>query len=81
MNGIFHYEPIFGPEKLASIQTNDARKFQACLEHGIELCLIDVSKMTNFKEVKAMRFLEIIREVVSLKMASPLGVEPRRRAS
>jgi hypothetical protein len=32
LNGVFHYEPIYGPEKLASIQTNDERKFQACVE-------------------------------------------------
>jgi hypothetical protein len=37
LNGIFHYEPIYGPEKLASMQNNDARKAQACLERSIEL--------------------------------------------
>ena len=27
LNGIFHYEPIFGDKKLQSTQTNDKRKF------------------------------------------------------
>lgn len=36
LNGIFHYEPIFGKDKLTQINNNDQRKFQACLENGIE---------------------------------------------
>jgi hypothetical protein len=40
LNGIFHYEPIYGESKLEKIQNNDNRKFQACLEQGIELCII-----------------------------------------
>ncbi len=32
LNGIFHYEPIFGPEKLSQTQNNDNRKFQAYLK-------------------------------------------------
>ena len=43
LNGIFHYEPIYGQEKLSSIQNNDDRKFQACLERGIEMVIIDTS--------------------------------------
>lgn len=68
LNGIFHYEPIFGQDKLSSIKNNDQRKFQACLEKNIELCIIDVSKMTNFKESKAVIFLEIITNIINLKI-------------
>jgi hypothetical protein len=64
LNGIFHYEPIYGPKTLANVQNNDQRKFQACLEQGIELCLIDVSRMVNFKEQGAAKFLEIIRGLI-----------------
>lgn len=64
LNGIFHYEPIYGPNKLASIKTNDHRKMLACAEHGIELCIIDVSGLTYFKECKAIKFLTIIRNIV-----------------
>jgi hypothetical protein len=69
LNGIFHYEPIYGPEKLASIQTNDTRKTQACFEKGIELCLIDVSSMENFKEHRAQKFLDIIKNIIDLKLS------------
>ncbi len=69
LNGIFHYEPIFGPEKLTSIQNNDMRKSQACLEQGIELCLIDVSSLSYFKEQKAVKFLTIIQNIINLKLS------------
>jgi hypothetical protein len=73
LNGVFHYEPIYGPEKLASIQTNDERKFQACVERGIELCIIDVSRMKNFKIKRALEFLGIIQNVIEVRTP---GVEP-----
>lgn len=64
LNGIFHYEPIYGFDKLNQIQNNDNRKFQACLEQGIELCIIDASAMKNFKLVKAKKYLDIIIEIL-----------------
>ncbi len=65
LNGLFHYEPIFGPEKLAQIQNNDERKFQACLEKGIELCLIDVSNLKYFKPQGAQKYLSIITSILN----------------
>jgi hypothetical protein len=65
LNGIFHYEPIFGEEKLDQIQTNDQNKFQSCIREGISLCIIDVSGMVNFKPKKAKKFLNIITDVIS----------------
>lgn len=69
LNGIFHYEPIYGPEKLASIQTNDTRKSQACLERGIELCIIDTSHQKYFKEQSAMKFLDIVKTIIDSKLS------------
>ena len=65
LNGIFHYEPIFGQEKLAQIQNNDERKFQACLENNIELCTIDASSLKYFKEQKAKKYLDIIINIIN----------------
>lgn len=67
LNGIFHYEPIYGNEKLNQIQNNDNRKFQACLANEIELCIIDTSKLTYFKEQTANKYLEIIIEIINKK--------------
>ncbi|MCK9615779.1 MAG: hypothetical protein M0R48_09835 [Candidatus Omnitrophica bacterium] len=69
LNGIFHYEPIYGPEKLDQIQNNDNRKFAACLEQGIELCIIDTSKQKYFKETTSRPFLEIIQNIILLKLS------------
>ena len=68
LNGIFHYEPIFGDKKLQSTQTNDKRKFQACLEHNIELCIIDVSKEKYFKEHISKKYLDIITNIIESKL-------------
>lgn len=73
LNGIFHYEPIYGLEKLAKTQTNDHRKLLACAERGIELCVIDVSMMTYFKPMKGQRILDIITSILEGRLAQ---VEP-----
>lgn len=67
LNGIYHYEPIHGSELLEKIQNNDNRKFQACLERGIELCIIDSSSLTYFKPINAKKYLDIICNLISEK--------------
>jgi len=67
LNGIFHYEPIFGEAKLSQINNNDQRKFQACLENNIELCLIDTSKQKYFKAKSSQVYFDIIKDVIDSK--------------
>lgn len=67
LNGIFHYEPIFGENKLKQTENNDKRKLQACLEKGIELCVVDSSKLRHFTENKAKEFLDIFIKIINLK--------------
>lgn len=66
LNGIFHYEPIYGQKKLSSIQNNDGRKFQACLENEISLCIIDTSSQKYFKPNTSQKFIDIIVSVINL---------------
>lgn len=68
LNGLFHYEPIFGENKLKQIQNNDKRKFQACLERNIELCIIDSSGLKYFKENNAKPYLDIICNIINNKL-------------
>ena len=68
LNGIFHYEPIFGAEKLSKVKNNDKRKYQACIERSIELCIIDTSQMNYFKQERAKKFLNIICEIIDVKL-------------
>lgn len=70
LNGIFHYEPIYGTDKLASTQNNDGRKFQACLERKIELVIIDTSGQKYFKEKTSQKYLEIIKQIINQKIGS-----------
>lgn len=70
INGIFHYEPIYGQEKLNKIQNNDNRKFQACLEKQIELCIIDASNIIYFKQNNAIKYFDIINDLIVLKLKS-----------
>ncbi len=64
LNGIYHYEPIHGQDKLNQIQNNDHRKFQACSEAGISLYIIDTSKQKYFKKETAEKFLKIITNII-----------------
>lgn len=68
LNGIYHYEPIHGKKLLKQIKNNDSRKFQACLEKNIELCIIDTSRMTYFKESNATPYLKIITDIIDSKI-------------
>jgi very-short-patch-repair endonuclease len=64
LNGIFHYEPIYGDKKLKQIQNNDSRKFQACLEKQIELCIIDTSWLSYNSKSNMNKVLKIVQEVI-----------------
>lgn len=64
LNGIFHYEPIFGESKLNKIQENDNNKFLKCQEKNISLCIIDTSSQKYFKEKTSQKFLDIITEII-----------------
>lgn len=67
LNGIFHYEPIYGLEKLNQIQNNDNRKFQACLEKQIELCIIDTSWIKRNKIENFQKVLNIVQNIIFKK--------------
>lgn len=75
LNGVFHYEPIYGSDKLEKIQNNDHRKFQACLEKGIELCIIDTSGLKYFKPDKAFKYYKIIQTIINQKVTH-IGIDP-----
>lgn len=68
LNGIFHYEPIYGKEKLKNILNNDNRKFQACLEKNIELCVIDTTGSKVFKPERDRIYLNIIENIIDTKL-------------
>lgn len=68
LNGIFHYEPIFGVDKLEQIQNNDISKSKACIEAKIDLCIIDTSQQKYFKESTSKKYLDIITNIISKRL-------------
>lgn len=60
LNGIFHYEPIYGNDKLHKIQENDISKSKACHDLKIDLCIIDTSGQTYVKPKTSQKYLNII---------------------
>ena len=69
LNGVYHYEPIYGADKLKRTQVNDANKFQACITNHINLCLIDVSGQVYFKERTSKKYLDIIKQIIDKEVA------------
>lgn len=66
LNGIYHYKPIHGENKLNKIQNNDKRKIQACLERKIELYAIDTTQQKYFKEKTSQKYLDIIERLIHM---------------
>ena len=65
LNGIFHYEPIHGQDKLDKTVNNDFRKFAACNENKISLCVIDTSQQKYVKESTSKKYLDIIQKILN----------------
>lgn len=65
LNGIFHYEPIFGDDKLSKTQNTDQMKFKLCQENNISLCVIDTSHEKYFKTEKSQKYLNIITNIIN----------------
>lgn len=78
LNGIFHYEPIYGPKKLNQIQENDISKTKSCHDAKIDLCVIDVSQQKYVKPSTSQKYLDIIIKIINerLIIVDPEGIEP-----
>lgn len=77
LNGIFHYEPIYGDSKLNQIRNNDDHKIRACFEKSIELCVIDTSKQSYFKPKTSQKFLDIITNIIDGKIERMTDTEKK----
>lgn len=64
INGIFHYKPIYGEDKLKQVQENDSQKAVLCEENNIILHSIDVSSLSYFKDTKAKKYLSMVLDIL-----------------
>lgn len=69
LNGIFHYEPIYGVDKLERIQENDQSKTKACHEAKIDLCVIDTSAQKYVKPKTSQKYLDIIVKIINDRLS------------
>lgn len=69
VNGIFHYQPIFGDKKLIAIQKNDKYKQEQCALFGIQLHSIDTSGQTIFTPESSCEYLDYIIETLKIRGA------------
>ena len=65
LNGIFHYEPIFGVNKLNQTKSNDFSKSKACIDNKIDLCIIDTSQQKYVKPATSQKYLDIITNIIN----------------
>lgn len=65
INGIFHYEPIYGQDKLNKTIMNDGQKFIKCFENNISLFTIDTSESKRFKKSRDEKYVDMIFEKIS----------------
>ena len=68
LNGIFHYEPIYGKNKLGKIQENDLNKSKVCHDNKIDLCIIDTSQQKYVKESTSKKYLDIIIKILDERL-------------
>lgn len=68
LNGIFHYEPIYGINKLKNIQENDKSKTKACHDFKIDLCIINTSTQKYFKISTSQKYLDIITNIINERL-------------
>lgn len=66
LNGIFHYEPIYGEKWFNNIKYNDKRKFQNCILNKISLCIIDTSSQNKFTPENSKKYLDIILNIIHI---------------
>lgn len=64
LNGITHYEPIYGEYKFEKIKNNDKRKVIACYEKDIELAIIDSSSCSYLNDSAKNKYRKIVFELL-----------------
>lgn len=64
LNGIFHYQPIFGEEKLQSTIKNDQLKIEKCKQFGIQLVQVDTSTQKTVNNKTSKPYVQKISDVI-----------------
>lgn len=68
LNGILHYEPIYGNEKLSKIQSNDISKLESCHNAKIDLHVINTSQHHYVNDTTNKKYLDVIVSIINTKL-------------
>lgn len=69
IQGIFHYKPIFGQDKLDQILKNDAEKIKKCSELDIHLIQFDISDLNVCTKKTAVKYNNQIIDIITERLA------------
>jgi hypothetical protein len=64
LNGIFHYEPIYGQDRLEKIQLTDQQKILLCNQNNIEICIIDSSSCQRLTQNQKDKYWSIVNNII-----------------
>jgi len=64
LNGITHYEPIYGLDRLERSLESDKQKMIKCYEVGVELAVIDISHIKYFKEKHGLVIFNEVEKII-----------------
>lgn len=68
VNGIFHYEPIYGEEQLKKIQKNDLKKKNKCNAYGIDLHIINARTHSRVDKKTSLKYITQVINIVNSKI-------------
>jgi len=68
LNGILHYQPIYGSDRLKRIQEIDKEKLDKCRKANIKLYVIDVSRDIHLTQEIKEKHWETVKKLVTPKM-------------
>lgn len=68
INGVFHYLPIYGHEKLATTKDNDKSKKERCRRRLIDLHVIDISSEKAFSALSSKKYYDFIVSKIDEKL-------------
>lgn len=75
INGIIHYEPIYGEEKLLKVQNRDKQKMINCYNLGIELIVIPLGRKGLSKKQTQEIYLEICSIIMNNKKRKSTNIQ------
>jgi len=64
LNGIFHYQPIFGEDKFSKTKERDQRKFVLCDQKNIALAIIDSSSCSYLTQKAKDKYWSITQSII-----------------